>query len=142
MIVETIHVNFDELPQMASDHLSSDPAPHCSTTTLKQDSLSLGPQSQQNVQQEAEKITTSNELDLLLSPLFDELLNGTTLVVSKYSVVPAADTPDQRQQHNTTTSTSITAAADIPSLNIQTTPRTTGQAPTQAPTINANENII
>ncbi|GJU73548.1 retrovirus-related pol polyprotein from transposon TNT 1-94 [Tanacetum coccineum] len=25
MIVETIHVNFDELPQMASDHVSSDP---------------------------------------------------------------------------------------------------------------------
>ncbi|GJV90399.1 retrovirus-related pol polyprotein from transposon TNT 1-94 [Tanacetum coccineum] len=31
MIVETIHVNFDELPQMASDHVSSDPAPQCST---------------------------------------------------------------------------------------------------------------
>ncbi|GJY09068.1 retrovirus-related pol polyprotein from transposon TNT 1-94 [Tanacetum coccineum] len=27
LIVETIHVNFDELPQMASDHVSSDPAP-------------------------------------------------------------------------------------------------------------------
>ncbi|GJV60440.1 putative ribonuclease H-like domain-containing protein [Tanacetum coccineum] len=40
MIVETIHVNFDELPQMASDHVSSDPAPQCSTTVLEQDSLS------------------------------------------------------------------------------------------------------
>ncbi|GKB74721.1 hypothetical protein Tco_0936133, partial [Tanacetum coccineum] len=29
LIVETIHVNFDELPQMASDHVSSDPAPQC-----------------------------------------------------------------------------------------------------------------
>ncbi|GJR41919.1 retrovirus-related pol polyprotein from transposon TNT 1-94 [Tanacetum coccineum] len=29
MIVETIHVNFDELPQMASDHVSSDPGPQC-----------------------------------------------------------------------------------------------------------------
>ncbi|GJS69904.1 hypothetical protein Tco_0702745 [Tanacetum coccineum] len=27
IIVETIHVNFDELPQMASDHVSSDPGP-------------------------------------------------------------------------------------------------------------------
>nr|GEV35431.1 Gag-Pol polyprotein [Tanacetum cinerariifolium] len=27
VIVETIHVNFDELPQMASDHVSSDPVP-------------------------------------------------------------------------------------------------------------------
>ncbi|GKB40602.1 hypothetical protein Tco_0885544, partial [Tanacetum coccineum] len=40
MIVETIHVNFDELPQMASDHVSSDPDPQCSTTVLEQDSLS------------------------------------------------------------------------------------------------------
>ncbi|GJS75575.1 ribonuclease H-like domain-containing protein [Tanacetum coccineum] len=40
MIVETIHVNFDELPQMASDHVSSDPGPQCSTTVLEQDSLS------------------------------------------------------------------------------------------------------
>ncbi|GKB01928.1 retrovirus-related pol polyprotein from transposon TNT 1-94, partial [Tanacetum coccineum] len=32
MIVETIHVNFDELPQMASDHVSSDPGPQCSMT--------------------------------------------------------------------------------------------------------------
>nr|GFA17559.1 hypothetical protein [Tanacetum cinerariifolium] len=29
VIVETIHVNFDELPQMASDHVSSDPVPQC-----------------------------------------------------------------------------------------------------------------
>ncbi|GKE44099.1 retrovirus-related pol polyprotein from transposon TNT 1-94 [Tanacetum coccineum] len=42
--------------------------------------------------------------------MFDELLNGTTPVVSKSSVVRAADTPDQRQQHNTTTSTSTTVA--------------------------------
>ncbi|GJY67536.1 retrovirus-related pol polyprotein from transposon TNT 1-94 [Tanacetum coccineum] len=88
-----------------------------------------------------EKVTTSNELDLLFSLMFDELLNGTTPVVSKSSAVPAADTPDQRQQHNTTTSTSTTVAADIPPLNIQTTPETTSQAPTQAPTVTATENI-
>nr|GEU43932.1 putative zinc finger, CCHC-type [Tanacetum cinerariifolium] len=29
VIVKTIHVNFDELPQMASDHVSSDPEPQC-----------------------------------------------------------------------------------------------------------------
>ncbi|GJW36433.1 hypothetical protein Tco_0059353 [Tanacetum coccineum] len=27
LIIETIHVNFDELPQMVSDHVSSDPVP-------------------------------------------------------------------------------------------------------------------
>ncbi|GJT07161.1 retrovirus-related pol polyprotein from transposon TNT 1-94 [Tanacetum coccineum] len=68
MIVETIHVNFDELPQMASDHVSSDPAPQCSTMVLEQDSLSPGPQSQENVPHVAETVTTSNEGDLLYSP--------------------------------------------------------------------------
>nr|GEX93871.1 retrovirus-related Pol polyprotein from transposon TNT 1-94 [Tanacetum cinerariifolium] len=59
VIVETIHVNFDKLPQMASDHVSSDPVPQCPTTVLEQDSLSPGPQSQQNVQQAAEMVTMS-----------------------------------------------------------------------------------
>ncbi|GJU22006.1 retrovirus-related pol polyprotein from transposon TNT 1-94 [Tanacetum coccineum] len=49
IIVETIHVNFDELPQMASDHASSDPVPQCPTTVLEQDSLSPDPQRQENV---------------------------------------------------------------------------------------------
>nr|GFC08731.1 integrase, catalytic region, zinc finger, CCHC-type, peptidase aspartic, catalytic [Tanacetum cinerariifolium] len=31
VIMESIHVNFDELPQMASVHNSSDPAPTCPT---------------------------------------------------------------------------------------------------------------
>nr|GEX50142.1 retrovirus-related Pol polyprotein from transposon TNT 1-94 [Tanacetum cinerariifolium] len=44
VIVETIHVNFDELPQMASDHVSSDLVPQCQSTALEHDSLSPGPQ--------------------------------------------------------------------------------------------------
>nr|GEU93612.1 Gag-Pol polyprotein [Tanacetum cinerariifolium] len=39
--VETIHVNFDELPQMASDHVSSDPVPQCQRTALEHVGLSL-----------------------------------------------------------------------------------------------------
>ncbi|GJY37796.1 gag-pol polyprotein [Tanacetum coccineum] len=126
IIVESIHVNFDELPQMASDHISSDTVPKCPTTVLEQDSLSLDHQSQENVPQAAETVTTSNELDLLFSLMFDELLNGTTPVVSKSSVVHAADA------HN----------KHAPPLNIQTTPQTTNQAPTQVPTVTATENII
>ncbi|GKC19433.1 retrovirus-related pol polyprotein from transposon TNT 1-94 [Tanacetum coccineum] len=117
VIVKTIHVNFDELPQMASDHVSSDSVP------------------------QSETVTMSNELDLLFSLMFDELLNGTTPVVSKSSVVTATDAPNQHHQQNTTPSTSTTVFADIPSLNIQTTPETTNQEPTQAPTITAIENI-
>ncbi|GKF89558.1 hypothetical protein Tco_0263521, partial [Tanacetum coccineum] len=85
MLVETIHVNFDKLPQMASDHISSDPGPQCSTMILEQDSLSPGPQSPKNVPQVAETVTTSNELELLYNSMFSKLLNGTSHVVSKSS---------------------------------------------------------
>nr|GEW22011.1 hypothetical protein [Tanacetum cinerariifolium] len=78
VIVETIHVNFDELPHMASDHVSSDPVPQCQRTALKHDSLSPGPQSQKNVPQAA----------------------GT--VVSKSSAVTTADASNQCHQQHTT----------------------------------------
>ncbi|GJW54345.1 retrovirus-related pol polyprotein from transposon TNT 1-94 [Tanacetum coccineum] len=142
IIVETIHVNFDELPQMASDHVSSNPVPQCLTMAFEHDNLSPGPQSQENVPQAAETVTTSNEVDLLFSPMFDELLNGTTLVVSKSSTITTADAPDKRQQQHTTSSSTTIIDADAPPLNIQTTPQTTNQAPTHVLTVNATKNII
>ncbi|GKB73549.1 retrovirus-related pol polyprotein from transposon TNT 1-94 [Tanacetum coccineum] len=119
---------------MASDHVRSDLVPQCPTMALGQDSLSHGPHSQENVHQAAETVTTLNELDLLFSLMFDELLNGTTQVVSKSSAVTTADAPNQRQQQHITPSTSITVSADTLPLNIQTTLETTSQALTQAPT--------
>nr|GEX10026.1 hypothetical protein [Tanacetum cinerariifolium] len=94
VIVETIHINFDELPQMASDHVSSDLVPQCQSTTLKHDSLSPGTQCQENVPQADKTVTTSNELDLLFSLMFDELLNGSSQVVSKSSAESNADAPN------------------------------------------------
>nr|GEV66931.1 hypothetical protein [Tanacetum cinerariifolium] len=108
VIVETIHVNFDELLQMASDHVSSNPVPQCLITALEHDSLSLGPQCQENVPQAAGTITTSNELDLLFSLMFDELLNGSTQVVSKSSAITTADAPNQCQQQHTTPLNTLT----------------------------------
>nr|GEY04481.1 retrovirus-related Pol polyprotein from transposon TNT 1-94 [Tanacetum cinerariifolium] len=105
VIVETIHVKFDELPQKASDHVSSDPVP------------------------QSETVRTSNELDLLFSLMFDELLNGSTQVVSKSSAVTTADASNHRQQHHTTP------------LNNQTTPDPTCQVPTQVLTVASTENI-
>nr|GFA24703.1 retrovirus-related Pol polyprotein from transposon TNT 1-94 [Tanacetum cinerariifolium] len=67
VIVETIHVNFDELPHMASDHVSYDLVPKCQRMALEHFSLSPGPQCQENVPHAAETVTTSNELDLLFS---------------------------------------------------------------------------
>nr|GEU41714.1 retrovirus-related Pol polyprotein from transposon TNT 1-94 [Tanacetum cinerariifolium] len=103
--------------------------------------LSLGPQSQENVPHAAETVTTSNEIDFRFSLMSDELINGTTLVVSKSFAVHAADDPNKRQQHTTTQSLTTTVAADTPPLNIQTTLENTCQKPTQAPTVTATENI-
>ncbi|GKE79822.1 hypothetical protein Tco_1549822 [Tanacetum coccineum] len=119
-------------------HVSSDPGPQCSTTVLEQNSLSPGPQSQENVPQVVETVTTSNELELLYSPMFSELLNETSHVVSKSSAVHAADNPDKCQQHNTTHTSTTTDVADPPPLNIHST----HQTPSQVPTVIAPENII
>nr|GFB89856.1 hypothetical protein [Tanacetum cinerariifolium] len=97
VIMESIHVNFDELPHMASDQLSSDPTPKCQTKALNHYSLSTAIQRQENVTQADRTVTTSNELDLLSSLMFDEFFNGSSKVVSKSSVVSAADAPNQQQ---------------------------------------------
>nr|GEW44861.1 retrovirus-related Pol polyprotein from transposon TNT 1-94 [Tanacetum cinerariifolium] len=128
VLVETIHVNFDELPQMASDHVCSDPVLECPTTALEHDSLSPGPQCQDNGTQADMTVTTLYELDLLFSLMFDELLNGTSQVVSKSSVVTTTDAHNQCQQQHTTP------------LNTQTTPEPTCQVPTQAPIVASPEN--
>nr|GEX00998.1 hypothetical protein [Tanacetum cinerariifolium] len=67
VIVETIHVNFDELPQMASDHVSSDPAPQCPITALEHDSLSPSPQYhplQQVIGNPSQSVRTRRQLEL------------------------------------------------------------------------------
>nr|GEU44867.1 copia protein [Tanacetum cinerariifolium] len=68
---------------------------------LEHESFSLAIQRQANVPQADRTVTTSNELDLLFSLMFDELLNGSSKVVSKSFAVSAADAPNQRQHHTT-----------------------------------------
>nr|GEY15585.1 hypothetical protein [Tanacetum cinerariifolium] len=128
LIMESIHVNFDELPHMASDHVSSDPVLECQRMALERVSLSPRIQCQQNVPQADRTVTTSNEMDLLFSLMFDELLNGSSKVVSKSSAVSAVDAPNQRQQLTTP-------------LNNHTTHAPTCQVLTQAPTVTSIENI-
>nr|GFB85200.1 hypothetical protein [Tanacetum cinerariifolium] len=144
VIMESIHVNFDELPHMASAHnssdpaptcqnmasvqISSDPAPECQTMVLEHDSLSLGRKCQENVSHGDKTGTTSNELDLLFSPMFDELLNGPSKVVSKSSAVSAADATNQRQQLTTP-------------LNNHTATAPTCQTPSITSSVTSNENI-
>nr|GFB86137.1 Gag-Pol polyprotein [Tanacetum cinerariifolium] len=132
VIMESIHVNFDELPQMASAHNSSDPAPTCqtmaSTMALEHNSLSPGRKCQENVSHRDKTVTTSNELDVLFSLMFDELLNGSSKVVSKSSAVSTADAPNERQQLTT------------PLIN-HTTHAPTCQTPSITPTVISSENI-
>nr|GEV65844.1 hypothetical protein [Tanacetum cinerariifolium] len=95
---------------------------------LEHDSLSPAIQRQANVPQADRIVTTSNELDLLFSPMFDELLNESSKVVSKSFDISSADAPNQRQHHTTP-------------LNNDTTPESTCQVPSLAPTITSFENI-
>nr|GFA47389.1 hypothetical protein [Tanacetum cinerariifolium] len=81
-----------------------------------------------NVPQADTTVTTSNELDLLFSLMFDELLNGSSKVVSKSFAVSSADAPNQRQHHTTP-------------LNNHTTPASTCQVSSLAPTVTSSENI-
>nr|GFA63458.1 retrovirus-related Pol polyprotein from transposon TNT 1-94 [Tanacetum cinerariifolium] len=60
--------------------------------------------------------------------MFDELLNGSSKVVSKSSAVSSADAHNQRQHHTTP-------------LNNDTTPAPTCQVPTLASTVSSSENI-
>nr|GEX45595.1 hypothetical protein [Tanacetum cinerariifolium] len=117
-----------ECQTMASDQNSYDPAPECQTMALNHDSLSPAIQRQEKVTQADRTVTTSNELYLLFSPMFDEFLNGSSKIVSKSFAVSAADAPNQCQQL-------------ITPLNNHTTPAPTCQIPTLAPTVISSKNI-
>nr|GFA97139.1 retrovirus-related Pol polyprotein from transposon TNT 1-94 [Tanacetum cinerariifolium] len=110
-----------ECQTMASDQNSSDLAPECQTMALNHDSLSPVIQHQANVTQTDRTVTKSNGLDLQFSLMFDELLNGSSKVVSKSSAVSSANAPNQRQQLTTP-------------LTNHTTPAPTCQILTLAPT--------
>nr|GFC99401.1 hypothetical protein [Tanacetum cinerariifolium] len=114
--------------QKASVQISSDPAPECQTMALEHNSLSPSRNCQENVSHGDKTGTTSNELDLLFSPMFDELLNGSSKVVSKSSAVSAADALNHRQQPTTP-------------LNNHTTPVPTCQNPPITITVISSENI-
>nr|GEY38581.1 hypothetical protein [Tanacetum cinerariifolium] len=83
------------------------------SAALEHDSLSPGPQCQENIPHADGTVTTSNELDLLFSLMFDELLSGSTQVVSKSSAETTVVAHNQCQQQHTTP------------LNTQTTPEPT-----------------
>nr|GFD06969.1 hypothetical protein [Tanacetum cinerariifolium] len=106
---------------MASVQISSDPTPECQTMVLEHDSLSPGHKCQENVSHRDKTVTTSIELDLLFSPMFDELLNGSTKVVSKSSAISAAEALNQRQQPSAPLNNHTTPVPTCQNLPITTT---------------------
>ncbi|GJR83875.1 hypothetical protein Tco_0154660 [Tanacetum coccineum] len=65
------------------------------------------------VHQAAETVTTSNELDVLFGPLFDEYFNGENQVVLKSSAVTTTDASNKRQQQPDSTSSTSTLATTV-----------------------------
>ncbi|GJZ30264.1 histone-lysine N-methyltransferase, H3 lysine-9 specific SUVH4-like protein [Tanacetum coccineum] len=84
-----------------------------------QESTSINVQKEQSldlsaeVHQAAETVTTSNELDLLFGPLFDEYFNGENQVVLKSSAVNTTDASNKRQQQPDSTSSTSTLATTV-----------------------------
>ncbi|GJT32947.1 retrovirus-related pol polyprotein from transposon TNT 1-94 [Tanacetum coccineum] len=92
LIVESIHIKFDEIKEMMSDHNSSDLAPQRQEMSVENVSSGLVPQGQkasdydnsdpvpprQNVVPTAEKTYSSQQgLEFLFSPLLEEYYNPT-----------------------------------------------------------------
>nr|GEW52791.1 hypothetical protein [Tanacetum cinerariifolium] len=113
--------NVDKMKEKSDvDQISSHPVPQCPTLALEQGSLSPIPQSQENVPHAAETVTTSNELDLLFSLMFDELFNVSSPVVSKSSDVHAVDARNKpTSQAPTVTVTENINQAKIQDENVQ-----------------------
>nr|GFB05300.1 retrovirus-related Pol polyprotein from transposon TNT 1-94 [Tanacetum cinerariifolium] len=79
--------------------------------------------------------TTSNELDLLFSPMFDELLNGSSKVVSKSFAVSAADVPNQQPHAEND------EVVDDEFINIFLTPRWTKDHPLEQVIRNPSQSV-
>nr|GEU34465.1 hypothetical protein [Tanacetum cinerariifolium] len=114
-IVETIHVDFDELTAMASEQSSSGPALHEMTPAT----ISLG------LVQKSSSSTpyvppSRNDWDLLFQPLFDELLNPppTDLIGSPSLTTVDQDAPSPSKSHTTPETQSSVIPQDVKEDNL------------------------
>nr|GFC49273.1 hypothetical protein [Tanacetum cinerariifolium] len=120
VIMESIHVNFDELPQMASVQYSSDPGPSCQTMASMQNSTDPGPTRHS-------KASLHNSTD-----------PGPTRH-SKASLHNSTD-PGPTCQKMASVQISSDPAPELP-LNNHTTPAPTCQNPPTTTTVISSENI-
>ncbi|GJS62944.1 retrovirus-related pol polyprotein from transposon TNT 1-94 [Tanacetum coccineum] len=121
-IIEIIHVDFDELTAMASEHSSSGPALHEMTpATISSGLVPNPPPSTPFVP------PSRSNWDLLFQPLFDELLTPPPSVdhPAPEVIAPIADVVAPEPAASTGSPSSTTVDQDAPSpSNSQTTPET------------------
>ncbi|GKB98521.1 putative ribonuclease H-like domain-containing protein [Tanacetum coccineum] len=121
-IIKTIHVDFDELTTMASEHSSSGPALHEMTHATI--SLGLVPNSPPSTSFVS---PSRSDWDLLFQPLFDELLTPPTSVdhPAPEVIAPIAEVVTLVPAVSTGSPSSTIVDQDAPSpSNSQTTPET------------------
>ncbi|GKC67102.1 retrovirus-related pol polyprotein from transposon TNT 1-94 [Tanacetum coccineum] len=121
-IIETIHVDFDELTTMASEYNSSKPALHEITpATISSGLVSHPPPSTLFVS------PSRTEWDILFQPLFDELLNPPPSVdlpaPEVIAPIPKVVAPEPAASTGLPSSTTVDQDAPLPS-DSQTTSKT------------------
>nr|GEZ98942.1 retrovirus-related Pol polyprotein from transposon TNT 1-94 [Tanacetum cinerariifolium] len=121
-IVETIHVDFDELTAMAFEHLSSGPA--LNEMTPRTTSSGLVPTSSPSTSYVP---PSRNDWDLLFQPMFDELLNPPPSVVNQTpkAISPIAEVIPPGYVNSTGLPFSTTVEQDAPSTSNSPTPTET-----------------
>ncbi|GJX29616.1 hypothetical protein Tco_0237695 [Tanacetum coccineum] len=93
---EPPHGSNVDIPNIQECKQTLDVSAGTSINVQKEQSLDLSAE----VHQAAETVTTSNELDLIFGPLFDEYFNGENQVVLKSSAVTTTDASNKRQQQH------------------------------------------
>ncbi|GJR89846.1 hypothetical protein Tco_0213857 [Tanacetum coccineum] len=106
---EPPHGSNVDIPHIHECKQTLDVSAGTSINVQKEQSLDLSAE----VHQAAKTVTTSNELDLLFGPLFDEYLNGENQVVLKSSAVTTTDASNKRQQQPDSTSSTSTLATTV-----------------------------
>nr|GFB96758.1 putative ribonuclease H-like domain-containing protein [Tanacetum cinerariifolium] len=121
-IVETIHIDFDELTAMASEHSSSGPALNEMTPgTISSGVVPTSSPSTSYVP------PSQNDWDLLFQPMFDELLNPSPSVVNQTpeAIAPIAEAIPSGYGDLTGSPSSTTVEQDAPFTSNSPTPTET-----------------
>ncbi|GKA58751.1 retrovirus-related pol polyprotein from transposon TNT 1-94 [Tanacetum coccineum] len=117
-IIETIHVDFDELTAMASEHSSSGPALHEMTPVSISSGLVPNPSPSTPFVP-----PSRSDWDLLFQPMFDESLNVDLHAPEVIAPIPEAVAPEHAVSTGSPSSTTVDQDAPSPS-NSHTTQET------------------